>query len=172
MKLVIEKFFEFMQHEIDDVREMAIHTFTTIAAKCRRHFLVSHGNEPPIIDDLTQLLEGHVSGLRFSQIVGMWGAMALFVAGNVEEGVVAMQTRTLTEQLNERLAASLEAVELQNVEWLRPVAVIMRCNAAVIQAVESGFRLQMAVILMPMVTLFPQTAALASEMVKSVPGFD
>jgi exportin-1 len=172
MKLVIDKLFEFMLHEIDDVREMAVHTYKTIATKCRCQFLVSHGNEPPIIDDHIQLLEGHVSGLKLSQIVEIYGAVAVLVAGNVEEGVVAMQTRTLMKQLNGRFAAVLEAVELQNVEWLRTVAFIMRCNAAVIQAVEGGFGLQMDVILSPMVNLFPQMAALASEIVESGPGFD
>lgn len=168
MKVVIDKLFEFIQHEVPAVREMAVNAFSTICEKSKRHFQIRHKGEPPMVEHFIETFESHVGNLDDNMKVQMFSAVALVISGSSDEGVMAMQTRALMERLNAQWAALLQSFNSQNMDCLRGALFILRCNAAVAEQVGGSFHVQLGVIFREMMMMYTECSHQTLQMFEAM----
>jgi exportin-1 len=172
MKAVIEKLLEFMHHDILGVREMAVHSFRTIASKCRRRFLSPQKAEAPLIDQIIPEMERHCAELAPELIVEMYEALATIIAGYPEGGARALQGRDMMKQMTAAWNSQLAQFDPANVDCLRRLATISQANVAVADALGPAFHMQFERMFESIAGIYPEICLKAAEMVQNVQHWD
>jgi exportin-1 len=170
MRAVLDKLFDFMQHEVAGVREMAVHTFRAIAGKCRRQFLSGRDQEPLIVAVL-KTIDGRCAGLSPDLIVELYGAVAGIISGVEDEGARAVQGRDLMAQLTQ-WHRQISVDDFANVECVRKLAFVLQANVEVAQALGSAFRLQFEQVFPMTIEMFQHACLRASDIVQETPHYE
>ncbi|KAI3627765.1 CRM1 [Malassezia furfur] len=104
LKTVVNKNFEFMHETHEGVQDMACDTFSKIAQKCRRHFVMQQaGEQEPFIDEILRNLLQITVDLSPQQVHTFYEAVGYMIT--------AQPNRATQERLVEKL------MELPNNAW-------------------------------------------------------
>lgn len=104
LKTVVNKNFEFMHETHEGVQDMACDTFSKIAQKCRRHFVMQQaGEQEPFIDEILRNLLQITVDLSPQQVHTFYEAVGYMIA--------AQPNRATQERLVDKL------MELPNNAW-------------------------------------------------------
>ena len=168
MKAVVAKLFEFIQHQVVAVREMAVNAFMTICEKSKRHFQIQHKGEPPLVEHFISSLESQIGNLSDDMKVEMFSAIALVIGGSNDEGVKSIQTRSLMERVNVQWAAQLADFNSENMDHLRNILLILRINAVVSEQVGGAYHVQLGPIFAQMMQMYIECSRKSFQMFEAM----
>lgn len=172
LKTVINKLFEFMHEFHEGVQDMACDTFIKITRKCRRHFVFTQpGESRPFIEDIIERLPQIICDLQASQVHTFYRAMGCMLEAEPGKDMAERHLASLMSMPNSSwdkviadLAQSNPAL-LSDIDTLRTVSNILKCNIATCSTSGVAFTSQLSCIFMDMLSVYRRVSALVSEAV-------
>lgn len=80
LSFLLQKIFTYMQHDQTPVREMACDSFLKIAQGCRQEFIVSHQNNPSVLESLLSNLRNTTAFLNSNQLCTFYKAIGTILS--------------------------------------------------------------------------------------------
>ena len=173
LKTVVNKNFEFMHETHEGVQDMACDTFSKIAQKCRRHFVMQQaGEQEPFIDEILRNLLQITVDLSPQQVHTFYEAVGYMIAAQpnraIQERLVANLMRlpnTAWDNLMKQAHANVDV--FSNPENIKVLSNVLKTNVAACTSIGAFFLPQIGRIYLDMLALYRSVSSIISAKVEA-----
>lgn len=173
LKTVVNKNFEFMHETHEGVQDMACDTFSKIAQKCRRHFVMQQaGEQEPFIDEILRSIVQITSDLSPQQVHTFYEACGYMIAAQpnraAQERLVANLMELPNTAWDSIMKQAHENVDvLSTPENIKVLSNVLKTNVAACTSIGAHFLPQIARIYLDMLALYRFVSGIISARVEA-----
>ncbi|WFD31477.1 Karyopherin transporter [Malassezia sp. CBS 17886] len=173
LKTVVNKNFEFMHETHEGVQDMACDTFSKIAQKCRRHFVMQQaGEQEPFIDEILRSLLQITVDLSPQQVHTFYEAVGYMIAAQPNRAAQERLVAKLMELPNNAWDSLMKQAHsnvdvLGSPENIKVLSNVLKTNVSACTSIGPFFLPQIGCIYLDMLALYRSVSGLISAKVEA-----
>ncbi|WFC98328.1 Karyopherin transporter [Malassezia yamatoensis] len=173
LKTVVNKNFEFMHETHEGVQDMACDTFSKIAQKCRRHFVMQQaGEQEPFVEEILRNLLQITVDLSPQQVHTFYEAVGYMIAAQPNRATQERLVEKLMELPNNAWDNLMKQAHsnvdvLSSPENIKVLSNVLKTNVSACTSIGPFFLPQIGRIYLDMLALYRSVSGIISAKVES-----